>query len=92
MIIIETGFTDQKAYLVTKGKFIPSSLQLIVLFIEVHILVKSLLVDMTKLLQLLIAVMKQLLQQQPIFSLVPIFFASKKDELTRYHRTTLFMC
>ena len=62
----------------TKGKFIPSSPQLIALFIEVHILVKSLLVDMTKLLQLLIAVMKQFLQQQLIFSLVPIFLPGKK--------------
>jgi hypothetical protein len=43
------------------------------LFCEVDILVKSLLVDMTKLLQLLVALIKHLLQLFLVFPFVPIF-------------------
>lgn len=59
--------------LITSIKFRSPSLQLFPLFCEVDILVKSLLVDMTKLLQLLVALIKHLLQLFLVFPFVPIF-------------------
>jgi hypothetical protein len=49
------------AHHITGIKFSSPSLQLFALFCEVHILVKSLLVHMTKLLQLLITVIEYLM-------------------------------
>ena len=65
-------------YLITSIKFSPPSLQLFALFCEVHILVKSLLVDMTKLLQLLIAVIEHLLQLFLVFPFIPRFWPKTK--------------
>ena len=60
-------------YLITSIKFSPPSLQLFSLFCEVQMLVNSLLVDTTKLFQLLIAVIEHLLQLFLVFPFVPIF-------------------
>jgi hypothetical protein len=50
------------------------------LFSEVHILVKSLLVDMTKLLQLLVAFIEHLLQLFLVFPLVTTVLAKDKAQ------------